>query len=166
MIFLCDLQNTCTHCRQSTWDGMCGQELRPPLLWWSCHSDHSACHTDAGSLPCRCTRPSSGRSQTEPDHSCTLWREGVTIRWRLNRLYFWQLNSFYLFVLVFNSPIHDCWKHYSTRISMEPVWTDCILVLTRIIVSQLWKTMWKTEERVNCKFPVNIQHQRGQSLSK
>lgn len=68
-------QNTCTHCRQSTWGGMYVQEQRPPLLWWSCHSDRTACRTDADSLPCRCTRPSSGRSQTEPNRSYTLWKE-------------------------------------------------------------------------------------------
>lgn len=66
---------TCRDCRRSTWGGTCVPERRQPLLWWSCHSGRSVCHTDAGSPPCRCTRPSSGRSQIEPDHSYTLWGE-------------------------------------------------------------------------------------------
>lgn len=71
---LCALR-TCRHCRRSTWGGTCVPERRQPLPWWSCHSGRSVCRTDAGSPPCRCTRPSSGRSQIEPDHSYTLWGE-------------------------------------------------------------------------------------------
>lgn len=66
---------TCKHCRQSTWGGTCVPEQRPLLPWWRCHSGHSAYHTGADSLPCRCTRPSSGRSQIVLNRICTLWTE-------------------------------------------------------------------------------------------
>lgn len=75
--FLCVCVSTCTRCRQSTWGGTCVQGRRPPLPWWSCRSGHSVCRTGAGSPTYRCTRPSSGRSPTEPGHSYTLRREQV-----------------------------------------------------------------------------------------
>lgn len=96
---------TCRHCRQSTWGGTHVQEQRPPLLWWSCHSGRSVCHTSVGSQQYRCTLPSSGRSQIAPDHSYTLWRENKN--GRLKSKYIW-INVEISLILYFCMQVCTC----------------------------------------------------------